>query len=513
VKRVTKLFNTKATSIDETTKTAIFTISDDGEDRMGEIVDQKSWNFKDYLKNPIVLFGHDPSKPEYVLGSAQSVDVAEDGSSTQATLKFDTGFNKKATLVYNQIKAGTLRCVSVGFINHTEEVKDGTPVLSDNDLLEISIVPIPANPRAVALALKEGTISKKDATWLMDVMTKEVAFVKTQLDQEETNDNKDSHAMDEQATKQLSAMLEAVTTLATSQTATNEKIGALTERLDAMALPAKTEKGVVSEIAAVGDNWALEDAKWLALAPVSAIYYALCEAFCFTATPLDQFSTLLAEAIKLLGQVADGSYSTASATGKLGKSLTGQDSTRVKALVEQSLGAPVTKAANLLATADPDTAWSGATAVKNVKAWASDADGNIDFTKYGKAFFSNSGAEGEDPKQGDFKLPFADVTDGKLQAVWKGVAAAYAAVNGARGGVDLSDDDKTKVLSQIKKYYKKFGKDWPEKAFDLNSLDVTTKDLPVETPTHPVETPEVPVETPETPEAPTPPASDEATPS
>src|ERR1700728_4339313 len=137
MRRITKLFNTKATSIDSTAKTVTFTISDNQPDRMHEIVDQKTWNFKDYMKNPIVLFGHDPSQPENVLGTAQSLEIAKDGNSSLASLKFDTDINPKADLVFNQVIAGTLRCVSVGFINHSEEMENDTPVLKDNDLLEI----------------------------------------------------------------------------------------------------------------------------------------------------------------------------------------------------------------------------------------------------------------------------------------------------------------------------------------------------------------------------------------
>lgn len=343
MRRVTKLFNTKATSIDDANKSVTFTISDSGVDRMGEIVDQKSWNFKDYMKNPLLLWGHDPSEPENVLGTALSLELSKDGNATLANVKFDTDINPKAALVFNQVKAGTLRCVSVGFINNSEEIENDTPVLKDNDLLEISVVPIPANPRAIALALKEGTISKKDATWLAESMRKEVAFVEDQLEQEETNNHKDSSVMNEQATKQLSAMLEAVTTLATSQTATNERLDALADRLDAMAVPGKTDKGAVTDIVAVGDDWALDDQKWDMLSPVAAIYYAFCEAFTYTATPVDQFVPLLTEAIELLGKVADGSYSAKSANGDLSKPIGEQDMTHIKSLVAQALRAPETK--------------------------------------------------------------------------------------------------------------------------------------------------------------------------
>jgi HK97 family phage prohead protease len=113
-----------------------------------------------------------------------------------------------------------------------------------------------------------------------------------------------------------------------------------------------------------------------------------------------------------------------------------------------------------LPTADPDQDWDAGEAIKNVKAFASDDDGNIDFDTYEKAFFWVV-AEADD-KQGDYKLPFADVIDGKLTAVWNGVAAAMGALNGAQGGVKMPDADREPVYEQIGKYYKKFSKDQPE---------------------------------------------------
>lgn len=112
-----------------------------------------------------------------------------------------------------------------------------------------------------------------------------------------------------------------------------------------------------------------------------------------------------------------------------------------------------------LPTADKDLAWDAAAATGRVKEWASN-DGEIDFGKYKKAFFWVDPENAD--KQGGYKLPFADVIDGNLKAVWKGVAAAMAALNGARGGLNIPDEDKAGVYAQIKKYYAKFDEEAPE---------------------------------------------------
>lgn len=114
---------------------------------------------------------------------------------------------------------------------------------------------------------------------------------------------------------------------------------------------------------------------------------------------------------------------------------------------------------NLPVYENEDQEWDSGAAIKRVKDWASDSDGNIDFGKYKKAFFWVD-SEGGD-KQGDYKLPFADVTDGELKAIWRGVAAAMGALMGARGGMNMPDEDKMAVHAAISVYYKKFGKEPP----------------------------------------------------
>ena len=56
-----------------------------------------------------------------------------------------------------------------------------------------------------------------------------------------------------------------------------------------------------------------------------------------------------------------------------------------------------------------------------------------------------------------YKLLIADVIDGKLKVVPRGVMAAGGIMNGARGGVDLPKGDIDRVKSHLAKYYEKMG--------------------------------------------------------
>jgi len=70
--------------------------------------------------------------------------------------------------------------------------------------------------------------------------------------------------------------------------------------------------------------------------------------------------------------------------------------------------------------------------------------------------------DGEGTNFGGYKLPFVDIVDGKPMAIWRGVVAAMAALLGARGGVDIPDEDRKAVYNHIVRYYKKADKEPPE---------------------------------------------------
>jgi hypothetical protein len=106
-----------------------------------------------------------------------------------------------------------------------------------------------------------------------------------------------------------------------------------------------------------------------------------------------------------------------------------------------------------LPLADRDRAWDGDAAEKRVRKWAGAQDEPN--AKYRDAHVWYD----EDKKQnfGSYKLLIADVVDGKLTAVPRGVMAAGAVMDGSRGGVDLPREDIDRVKSHLAKYYAKMG--------------------------------------------------------
>ena len=96
-----------------------------------------------------------------------------------------------------------------------------------------------------------------------------------------------------------------------------------------------------------------------------------------------------------------------------------------------------------LPVASQDTAWDGDGAKTRVFAWA---DGDTD--KVSRAFAYRD--DSADPaNKGAYKLGYADVVDGTLTIVPKGVSAALGALNGARGGTDIPSDQVDAVRSKL----------------------------------------------------------------
>lgn len=143
--------NTTIKSTDDLKKVIRFVFSTSEDDRHGESVDQKGWQVDNYLKNPVVLFGHDHSQP--AVGKTVALGYNEEGN-LEGDIEFAVDANPKAKVLYELYKGGYMRAVSSGFINHKSDIIEGRVVLQENELIEQSLVNVPAN--ALALAKSKG---------------------------------------------------------------------------------------------------------------------------------------------------------------------------------------------------------------------------------------------------------------------------------------------------------------------------------------------------------------------
>jgi hypothetical protein len=110
-----------------------------------------------------------------------------------------------------------------------------------------------------------------------------------------------------------------------------------------------------------------------------------------------------------------------------------------------------------LPLADRDRDWDGDGAEKRVRSWAGAEDGPNEKYRDAHVWYD---ADKKDNFTA-YKLLIADVIDGRLKVVPRGLQAAGNVMVGGRGGVDLPHGDIDRVKSHLAKYYDKLGDEPP----------------------------------------------------
>lgn len=145
------------------------------EDRQGEVVAADGWLLDDFRKNPVFLWAHDYSRPPI----GKVVAVEQDADGLMADVVFDEA-DPFAQLVRGKYEKGILNAVSVGFMSlemETPKRGEGPLVHRTKSLLELSAVPIPANPEAL---MQRGLLSPQEA-WRVDLVDQLAATIMTEL--------------------------------------------------------------------------------------------------------------------------------------------------------------------------------------------------------------------------------------------------------------------------------------------------------------------------------------------
>lgn len=123
------------------------TISTGSLDRENDRLDPNGWRLDAFRANPVVLWAHAVSTPPI----GRATDVRVRGGALVATFEFPPPtLYPLADQVEGLLRAGFLTAVSVGFrpIKWRANERGGLDY-SEQELLEFSIVPVPANPEAL----------------------------------------------------------------------------------------------------------------------------------------------------------------------------------------------------------------------------------------------------------------------------------------------------------------------------------------------------------------------------
>lgn len=186
-------------------------------DRVGDVVLQEAWSkggMLNYLSNPIVLAFHDHSKP---IGNVIEHSVDSKG------LRVVAKIFKAAGNTYEFVKQGILRTFSVSFQVKDADYEQDKDLfyIKDLELLEISVVSVPANAGSV-FSVRKSFDTEDDYTGFKEEFNKQMAEDNTTETEQEVKTSETA------STEEILKALEEK--LATSLETQNEKLTALLEK-------------------------------------------------------------------------------------------------------------------------------------------------------------------------------------------------------------------------------------------------------------------------------------------
>lgn len=161
--------------------------STEGLDSDGESMDMNGAQLKRFKANPVILPQHNYSKP--AIGKATKIQI-KDGKLI-FKIKFPSeGTNPEADVYRKLYKEGFMKASSIGFI--PKEWVDGDGKKSPYrkftkwELLELSLVSVPANPEALVSAKSKGVVSDEELKIIgIELPKEEKGTDPTMLDYEE----------------------------------------------------------------------------------------------------------------------------------------------------------------------------------------------------------------------------------------------------------------------------------------------------------------------------------------
>lgn len=149
-----------------------FVFSDGSIDRAGDSIDPAGWQTDTFNKNPVALWAHDSFSPP--IGRASGVGPF--GSKLMGDIEFmPADISQFADSIYKMVRAGYVKAVSVGFIPLSwvfSKDKDRPYGIdfTKQELLEISVCPVPCNPNALQEAKAQGIDTGPLREWASKVL-------------------------------------------------------------------------------------------------------------------------------------------------------------------------------------------------------------------------------------------------------------------------------------------------------------------------------------------------------
>lgn len=150
-----RVFTVRAKPVEGLDRTIEIVIGTSAQDRYRDVIETAGYETANYLLNPVVLWAHDYYSPPV----GKAVAVFTEGEKLVARDQFcEPGLYPFGDMVYRMLLAGFLNAASVGIdpLEWTYDEEMGGVRFYRHELLEHSIVPVPANPEALARAKAAG---------------------------------------------------------------------------------------------------------------------------------------------------------------------------------------------------------------------------------------------------------------------------------------------------------------------------------------------------------------------
>lgn len=154
-------------------KLGVAVISTGTVDRDGDTLSPDGWSFKNFLKNPVLLWSHNASSGEKrpPIGKVEDVEVRDGKVYFTPVFDMEDSFAKE---IFRKYKNGFLNAFSIGFLPQEWKQSEIGYDFIKQEALEFSSVNVPANPEALVILREEGfSVSKSFDEWKVEEKEKE----------------------------------------------------------------------------------------------------------------------------------------------------------------------------------------------------------------------------------------------------------------------------------------------------------------------------------------------------
>ncbi len=176
-------------SLDREKRSVEVIASSESLDSHDEIVEQ-SWDFKRFERNPVILWAHNraPGHDGKPIGRGEDWKVEQTKSGPMMSMRIVFAKHAFAEDIWQLFQDDMIRAVSVGFrprdVRLEKRAGEEVFVLANNELFELSVVPIGSNPDALAKDV-DGLVETKAA--LREAARKTAEKIQPATNAEETH--------------------------------------------------------------------------------------------------------------------------------------------------------------------------------------------------------------------------------------------------------------------------------------------------------------------------------------